>query len=379
MAMAVFFFPNERFYWDLMIVLYCLLSGLAFGSYLVAMLYYVFGKKELQALARPALLATLSLLAAAPLPLLLHVRGWESLIYIILTPNLSSVIAVLAFTYATFLEIVFLSVWFVYRKDLIDAAVREKGLKKLWFSLLTAGACDLSQKALDFDRKVVFLLMAAGLPTALVYQFNFGQLFASFPANPWWSSALMPWIFILSAEIAGIALTILLYLVVLKIRKKAADDTVILLLSRFLFLSLILDVGLEFLRIYNLSAMDAASWTIVKELITGRLWNTYVLSQILAGSLIPAVLLAVVVFSRARGGTLRVLAGFSSLLILLQLTTLRWNVIVGGQMLSKSFSGLKGYSFHWQGLAGWPGAILFIALPFIFMYIISKVLLPDPD
>jgi len=66
----------------------------------------------------------------------------------------------------------------------------------------------------------------------------------------------------------------------------------------------------------------------------------------------------------------------SAILIQLGIFATRWNVVVGGQMFSKSFRGLTAYKMELTGFEGIFMALLLLVLPFIVLAILVKILPP---
>lgn len=53
---------------------------------------------------------------------------------------------------------------------------------------------------------------------------------------------------------------------------------------------------------------------------------------------------------------------------------MRWNVVVGGQLFSKSFRGFVEYSVPWSGREGLIAAGLVLALPLLALWAAAKIL-----
>jgi predicted membrane protein len=65
----------------------------------------------------------------------------------------------------------------------------------------------------------------------------------------------------------------------------------------------------------------------------------------------------------------------ASLLLLVQVFAMRWNVVIGGQLLSKSLRGLRsGYSPSLFDREGILPAIGLMVLPFVLLWIFDRVL-----
>ncbi|MBI1954987.1 MAG: polysulfide reductase NrfD, partial [Acidobacteria bacterium] len=210
-----YIYPNEvELQWGLLIVVYPYVTGLVAGAFILASLEKVFDVKEVEPTYRLALLTALSFLLVAPLPLLLHLGHPERSFEIFLTPNLRSAMAMFGFIYAWYLTVVLLlEIWFDYRKDLVLWSRQERGLYRWIHLVLTLGVTDLSERAVAFDRKAVRVITILGIPSAFLLHGYVGFIFGSVKANPWWSSVLIPVVFLFSAIVSGIALVLILYLV----------------------------------------------------------------------------------------------------------------------------------------------------------------------
>src|SRR3990172_10932113 len=220
-----YIYPNELdVHWSIMIVLYPYLTGLVAGAFILASLVKVFNVEEVRPTYKLSLLTALAFLLIAPLPLQLHLGHPERSYEIFLTPNPSSAMAMFGFVYLWYLMVVLLlEIWFAYRRDLILLAQRERGLMRWIHRALALFSTDVSEEAVRFDRKAVKAITIIGIPSAFLLHGYVGFIFGSIKANPWWSSVLMPIVFLMSAIVSGIALVIFLYMVLAAIRKEPVD------------------------------------------------------------------------------------------------------------------------------------------------------------
>jgi Ni/Fe-hydrogenase subunit HybB-like protein len=203
-----------------------------------------------------------------------------------------------------------------------------------------------------------------------------GFIFGAIKANPWWSTPLMPVIFLLSAAVSGIAMLIVLYQALSKIKGRPADQACVAALARWLWFFLILTITLELLEIVVMAYERSESWLIVSELLSTRLQVSYITIQMIVGGLIPLILLGIVVLmNRYLHERLRnTLCTVAALLCLLQVFAMRWNIVVGGQLLSKSLRGLR--STMEVEIFGREGVLMAIALviaPFVILWVFDKV------
>jgi hypothetical protein len=69
----------------------------------------------------------------------------------------------------------------------------------------------------------------------------------------------------------------------------------------------------------------------------------------------------------------------AAILVQVGIFGMRWNVVIGGQLFSKSFRGLTVYKTEMGGPEGLFMAIGFLVLPFIFLAVLVKLLPPWDD
>ena len=224
----LFVYPNEYIYWAIQIVLYPYMTGLVAGAFVLSSLYHVFGITQLRNLARFALVFSLALLFVAPMPLLLHLQQPARGVNVLLTPHFTSAIAAFGIVFISYGTLVASEIWFLYRPHIVRTALRLRATQRkslgqwlayLLFSVLTLGAYDLSAKALHWDERAIKVLAIAGIPLASFLHGYAGFIFGSVKANALWMTPLMPVIFIVSAIVSGIALSLLTYIVVMETRK----------------------------------------------------------------------------------------------------------------------------------------------------------------
>ncbi len=382
-----YIYPNEvELQWGLLVVVYPYITGLVAGAFILASLERVFNVKEVEPTYRLALLTALAFLLIAPLPLLLHLGHPERSFEIFLTPNVHSAMAMFGFVYAWYLTVVLLlEIWFDYRKDLVLWARNEHGLRRWIHLVLTLGATDISEQAVKFDRKAVRFITILGIPSAFLLHGYVGFIFGSVKANPWWSSVLIPVVFLFSAMVSGIALVLMIYLLTGLVRR-SFEMTCLDKLASFLFYALVVDFSLEILDFIHRLYEAEESVKILGTMITTRLFLSLVVLQALAGTVLPLVCLAFV--SPAFGS--RALVRFpdelrrllylgSATLIQIGIFSTRWNVVIGGQLFSKSLRGLTVYKMELLGLEGFFVALLLLAAPFFLLYILAKILPPWPN
>lgn len=373
-----YIYPNEiEVHWSILIVTYPYLTGLVAGAFILASLVKVFNVKELQSVYRLSLLTALAFLLIAPLPLLLHlghpVRSYE----IFLNPNFTSAMAMFGFVYTWYLMVVLLlEIWFTYRKDLILLAEEEKFPMKWIHRTLSLFSKDVSEKALNFDKKAVKAITIIGIPSAFLLHGYVGFIFGSIKANPWWSSVLMPIVFLFSAIVSGIALILLLYMIITPLRGEKIDMKCIDKIASFLFYAVIIDFSLEMLDFVHRLYESEESIKILSDLVMNKLYISLVIIQVLLGMVIPLFLMVGIRLFKFEDELRKLLYFVSAILIQLGIFAVRWNVVIGGQMFSKSFRGLTTYKMEITGMEGLLTALVLMILPLVILAILVKILPP---
>ena len=373
-----YIYPNEiELHWGLLVVVYPYLTGLVAGAFILASLVKVFNVKEVQPTYRIALLTALAFLIVAPFPLLAHLGHPEKSFEIFLTPNMKSAMAMFGFVYAWYLmAVLLLEIWLDYRADLIKWATNAVGWRKWFYKVISLFSKDTSEKALKFDKKASKIITLIGIPSAFLLHGYVGFIFGSIKANPWWSSVLMPIVFLFSAIVSGIALVLLIYMVITPLRSAKIDMLCLDKIASFLLYAMIVDFSLEALDFIHRIYESEESIKILAELVTGKLFVSLVVIQLLIGMIIPLFAIALVKLLPTPAELRRLIFFVSALLVQVGIFSTRWNVVVGGQLFSKSFRGLTVYKMSLLGLEGLLVSIFLLLIPFVILYILFNILPP---
>ncbi|MBI3076772.1 MAG: polysulfide reductase NrfD [Deltaproteobacteria bacterium] len=373
-----YIYPNEiELHWGLLVVIYPYITGLVAGAFILASLEKVFNVREVAPTYRLSLLTALAFLIVAPLPLLAHLGRPERAYEIFLTPNLQSAMAAFGFVYAWYLmAVLLLEIWFEYRKDLILWAREETGVRRVLHRVMALFSTDLSAEALRFDQKAARAITVIGIPSAFLLHGYVGFIFGSVKANPWWSSVLIPIVFLASAIVSGIALVLLLYLLLMLFRSERIDMRCADRLAEFLLYAIIIDFSLETLDFIHRLYESEESIKILSRMISSKLFISLVVVQVLLGTLLPGVALAVFRASRFPDELRRLAYVISAIMIQIGIFSTRWNVVIGGQLFSKSLRGLTVYKIDLMGLEGLFMSMFLLLLPFLILGVLLKILSP---
>jgi len=107
-----------------------------------------------------------------------------------------------------------------------------------------------------------------------------------------------------------------------------------------------------------------------------RLWGSQVILQIVLGTLAPLVILAANQLWRFTEAARRKMYVAACSLTMIGIFAMRWNVVIGGQLFSKSFLGYTTYKMGFATREGLLPAILLMLLPFAIFFVLSNLLPP---
>lgn len=372
--MLDYVFPNElHVTWTVMIVMYPYITGLVAGAFIVSSLYHVFGLKQLEPIARFSLVASFAFLLFAAMPLLNHLGRPERAFNIMITPHFTSAMSGFGFVYLAYTIIVILEVWFHYRVDFIAQYNSAGAVGKVVYYVLLLGCTTRSEETDHLDHKIVKLLAGIGIPVACILHGYVGFLFGSIKANPWWSTPLMFIIFIFSAIVSGISVLVFQYIFVNFLKRQKIDQEALNTMVRFLWGFMIIAVVLELMDLLSLAYEQTEKWAVIKYLISGPLRYTYLYGQILICSLGSFILLSITVLFKLPQKISNFLAFATSGLLLIQVLLMRYNVVIGGQLVSKSYRGFTSFMPGFLEKEGIFVAALILIVPFLMLRQFDKI------
>ncbi|MGD0668373.1 MAG: NrfD/PsrC family molybdoenzyme membrane anchor subunit [Bryobacteraceae bacterium] len=373
-----FMYPNEvELQWSVLIVLYPYITGLVAGAFILASLERVFKVDAVRPTYRLALLTALAFLLVAPLPLQLHLGHPERSFEMYLTPHTSSAMAMFGFVYLWYLTVVLLvEIWLEYRAEIVGLAQTTTGIRRLIYRALTLGSYNVSPEARRIDDKIGYAVTVIGIPSAFLLHGYVGFIFGSVKANPWWSTPLMPVVFLFSAMVSGIAAVMVLYVISSKLRKAAIDMRCLDTIARYLFYTFVIDFTLEMLDLVHRTYEADESFRSLDFMVHTRLWFSQVILQIMLGTLVPLAILAANQLWRFSVAARKVMYMVAGGLTLIGIFAMRWNVVIGGQLFSKSFLGYTSYKMELVAKEGLLPAIGLMILPFVIFLVLIKLLPP---
>ena len=270
--------------YDWMIVTYFFLGGLSVGAYVfsVAANYW---KQEFKPLAKRSAVLSLIALAIGLLILLYDLgqptRAWRLFV---------------AFNPRSMLS------WGVWSLNIF-------GLLNLVYTGL------LFQAKENVAKKFAYL----GLPFAVLTATYTAILLAQAPGRVLWHTALLPVLFLNGAIISGLAVVMLFSIT-------KGNTELLSKLGRFVAWLIIFELGMIFSEIIILLNGGTESAAVAKFLLAGKIGGLFLGLEIILGAIVPVVILL-----RARTNVFS--QTVASLLILIGIFTMRYVIVVGGQLI----------------------------------------------
>jgi len=373
-----FMYPNEvELQWSVLIVLYPFITGLVAGAFILASLERVFRVEAVKPTYRLALLTALAFLIVAPLPLQLHLGRPERSFEMYLTPHRSSAMAMFGFVYLWYLMgVLVVEIWLEYRRDIVEWAQSRTGVSRWLYKALTLGSYNVSERALQIDDRVGWIITIIGIPSAFLLHGYVGFIFGSVKANPWWSTPLMPVVFLFSAMVSGIAVVMLLYMLTCRLRRRPIDMRCVDTIAMYLFYTFLIDFTLEMVDLIHRIYEADESFRSLDFMVHTKLYFSQIMLQIGLGTITPLVLLAITQLMWLPETVRKFVYSVAGVLTMVGIFAMRWNVVIGGQLFSKSFLGYTTYKMGFVTREGLLPAIILSLLPFVILYVLVRVLPP---
>jgi len=373
-----FMYPNEvELQWSVLIVLYPFLTGLVAGAFILASLERVFRVDAVKPTYRLALLTALAFLLVAPLPLQLHLGHPERSYEMYLTPHRSSAMAMFGFVYLWYLmAVLVLEIWLDYRRDIVVLSQTTTGVKRWIYRVMTLGSSNISAASLAIDDRVGYIVTVIGIPSAFLLHGYVGFIFGSVKANPWWSTPMMPVVFLFSAMVSGIAAVMLLYMLIAWLRGQKIDMRCVDTVASYLFYTFLIDFSLEMLDLIHRIYESDESFRSLDFMVHSKLYMSHIVVQIVLGTVVPIGLLALTQVLDLKELDRRRVYVLAGCLTLVGIFAMRWNVVIGGQLFSKSFLGYTTYKMGLVAREGLLTAIVLTLLPLAILWVLVKLLPP---
>jgi hypothetical protein len=159
-------------------------------------------------------------------------------------------------------------------------------------------------------------------------------------------------------------------------RERRFDMACLDTVARYLFYAFVIDFSLEMLDLVHRIYEADESFRALDFMVKTRLWTSQVLLQIMIGTLLPLAMLAAVQLFRFSNRARQRMYGAAGVLTLIGIFAMRWNVVIGGQLFSKSFLGYTTYKMAFATKEGLLPALALMILPFVFLFVLIQLLPP---
>jgi hypothetical protein len=171
----------------------------------------------------------------------------------------------------------------------------------------------------------------------------------------------------------------LLYMVTTKWRKLPIDMPCVDTTAMYLFYIFIIDFSLEMLDLIHRIYEADESFRSLNFMVHTKLYFSQIVLQLIVGTITPIILLAIVQVTNLPAMIRRRIYVIAGCLVQVGVFAMRWNVVIGGQLFSKSFLGYTTYKMSLVTKEGLLAAIVLSILPLIILSILVKLLPPWPD
>ena len=295
MDISVFYnvFPQETF--GTLIAIYFYLTGLSAGSFVLSTLAYVFGMERFKPIGKIGVILAALFLVMAPLALLVHVGQPFKVWHLFTHLNATSPI-----TWGSFLLTLYPINCVIYG----------------WFMF-------------KGNKKMTRIFGTIGVPLAVFVHGYTGFILALGKARALWNTALMPFLFLVSAMVSGIALMILISIVKDRFfsKEKAVNRDLVFSLGNLLAAMILIDLFLVLSDVLVLLVSHSEAQDVAHLILQGKFGILFIGVENVMGKMIPALILLV---PRLRNLTT---VTISSVLVVVGIFFMRYVVVLGGEFL----------------------------------------------
>ncbi len=286
-------FPQETF--GTLIAIYFYLTGLSAGSFVLSTLAYVFGVDKYKPIGKIGVILAALFLILAPVALLVHVgqplKAWHLFVHL----NVTSPI-----TWGSFLLTLYPINCVIYG----------------WFMF-------------KGNHQMTRLFGTIGIPLAVFVHGYTGFILALGKARALWNTALMPFLFLVSAMVSGIALMIIISLIKDRFfsREKKVNHELIFGLGNLLAAMILIDLFLVFSDVLVLLVSHTEAQEAAHLLLKGKFSVLFIWVENIMGKVFPVLLL---LLPRLRNLATVTIA---SVMVIVGIFIMRYVVVLGGEFL----------------------------------------------
>ena len=327
---------NEHLRWGVVVVTYLFLSGVGAGSLIVAVLPrlpWFFDQPALLRLRRGAIISAAACFVVIPLAVLADLEQPWRMWRVLFAPQFTSAMPYGSFLLMLLVALIAVNLWLIHRPGFARVAAERDGVLGRLAKLLAGGSGadtggPLSGRARAFQQVVA----VASVVVAVAFVAYTGFLLSSMTSFGLWYTPLLGVVFALAALAAGF--TWLAFLAALS-PSFSADVRLMRLLGGSAAVLLAAHLATRLWDLAHSAYGESLLWPAVRALLFDRFLVSYVGIELLAGGVLAAALLG---WGAWRGRPRMVLVGAA--LALVGLFASRWNIVMGGQTISRTGRGL---------------------------------------
>ncbi len=362
-----FVYPNHEVFWGVLIVIYPYLVSIITGMVTVYAIAE-FWRKELKDIEKLVVISSLPFVLSALLPLLLDLGQPQRAFEIYITPNFSSVMAVFGIVYLTELFALLGEMWFLFRVDIVRRAMNEENsVLRLFYKILTLGVYDTDEEAIKVDRKAIKILTGIELIAAWCLSYV-SFLFGVVKSNPWWNTTILPVSFVFGGLAAGGAMVMLLYLLFTEFYRVDRKPEIISTLANYVFYFMLAAFALETINTILYAYKEDVAWAVIK-LASTQLALPLAIQVI--GSLEALLFLKYVCYKCNMGKINTPFIAIASITILIVVFAMRWNMVIGAQLIDYGLRGFVSYTPPLWGREGLIAALAVLMAPLIMLPVVA--------
>lgn len=354
--------------WSMLVAVYVFFVVSGSGMCMVTSMGHVFGIKRYELISKRGVFFASVAIISGLLAILLHLGHVErAMIYVYLSPNLKSGILWMGMFYTVYLFFVIIEYWLLARAEIAEIARNSTGYKQVFYSLLTLGRKDESEKAVHLDHKIAKIAGSAALVTGLAAVSTLGAVFGHLESRSLWYGAFYPVYFILSATFSGLSFFLFITILTYWVTGEGINSKLNQLIGELgKLLGLMLSVGF-LMTAWRLivSINDPVSADSAMLFLNGPFSISFYIFEMLFGTIVPIVILINPKVS-IKG------VFISCLMIVAGLFVMRYNFLTAGQVYPGLSDDLPSYFPTFLEIV----ITMAITALFAFMYSIGVRFLP---
>jgi len=163
---------------------------------------------------------------------------------------------------------------------------------------------------------------------------------------------------------------------VTKLRGLPVDVLCVDSIAKYLFYIFLVDFGLEMLDLIHRIYEADESFRALNFMVHTKLYFSQIVLQLGIGTILPILLLAVTQVTKLAVATRKRVYAVAGGLTMIGVFAMRWNVVIGGQLFSKSFLGYTTYKVELVTREGLLMTVALLLLPLGILYVLTQLLPP---